>query len=159
MALDLLEKGNPPLHRYRHDLESFFFVLVWFCAVFEPEKHQFRHLSDWESPNLYVIGRNKWAFISQEQERRDVFASTHPDYAQLVDTWVRSLRTKFHHVALLSHNIIFLAERLNMAIEGGDLEEATSFEAQIAQTKAQRSEVMTYEIFMRSLQLPASGPQ
>ncbi|KAI0918124.1 hypothetical protein AcV5_002895 [Taiwanofungus camphoratus] len=46
MALDLLVKGNAPLHRYRHDLESFFFVLAWFCAVFDPEKHQFRRLSD-----------------------------------------------------------------------------------------------------------------
>ncbi|KAI0955472.1 hypothetical protein AcW1_010340 [Taiwanofungus camphoratus] len=159
MALDLLEKGNPPLHRYRHDLESFFFVLVWFCAVFEPEKHQFRHLPDWESPNLYVIGLNKWAFISQEQERRDVFASTHPDYAELVHTWVRSLKTEFYDIAILSHTIKSRAEKLNIALKEGNLEVATSLRAQIAQMKARKNETMTYEIFMRSLRLPASGPQ
>ncbi|KAI0955910.1 hypothetical protein AcV7_006450 [Taiwanofungus camphoratus] len=159
MALDLLAKGNPPLHRYRHDLESFFFVLVWFCAVFEPEKHQFRHLPDWESPNLYVIGRNKWAFISEEQERRDVFASTHPDYAELVRTWVRPLKTEFYDMASLSHTIKSRAEKLNIALEEGDLEEATSLRAQIAQMKARKNKMMTYEIFMRSLRIPASGPQ
>ncbi|KAI0925017.1 hypothetical protein AcW1_010334 [Taiwanofungus camphoratus] len=159
MALDLLEKGDPPLHCYRHDLESFFFVLVWFCAVFEPEKHQFRHLSDWESPNLYVIGRNKWAFISQEKERQDVFASTHPDYAELVDTWVQPLKTEFYDMASLSHIIKSRAEKLNIALKQGNLEVATSLGAQIAQMKAQKNEMMTYKIFMQSLQLPASGPQ
>ena len=36
MALDLLADGDPPVHKYRFDLESFFFVLVWHCAVHDP---------------------------------------------------------------------------------------------------------------------------
>ncbi|KAI0925164.1 hypothetical protein AcW2_005844 [Taiwanofungus camphoratus] len=159
MALDLLVKGNAPLHRYRHDLESFFFVLAWFCAVFDPEKHQFRRLSDWESPNLYVIGLNKWAFIGRRQEWQDVFASTHPDYEQLTRTWVRPLRRAFFAITILSDQIEYLAACLVVARQDGDQEEATSLSAQITRMKAQKDEMMTHEIFMQRLSIPTSGPR
>ncbi|KAI0929648.1 hypothetical protein AcW1_010342 [Taiwanofungus camphoratus] len=159
MALDLLVKGNAPLHRYRHDLESFFFVLAWFCAVFDPEKHQFRRLSDWESPNLYVIGLNKWAFIGRRQEWQDVFASTHPDYEQLTRTWVRPLRRAFFAITILSDQIEYLAACLVVARQDGNQEEATSLSAQITRMKAQKDEMMTHEIFMQRLSIPTSGPR
>lgn len=37
MAVDLLEDTSIPRHLYRHDLESFFWVLTWFVAVFKPD--------------------------------------------------------------------------------------------------------------------------
>ncbi|KAI0929642.1 hypothetical protein AcW1_010344 [Taiwanofungus camphoratus] len=159
MALDLLAKGDVPLHRYRHDLESFFFVLAWFCAVFDPDNHKSRHLSDWESPNLYAIGRNKRAFLSAEEDWRIVFASMHPDYAPLARTWVRSLRVKFFDLNALSRQIEDLAEDLDTAVKEGNQKEATSLDAQIARMKAQKDEMMTYEIFMQRLRIPTSSPR
>ena len=47
MALDLLCDGPVPLHVYRHDLESFFYVLVYVCAVWDPVQKMFGHLSSW----------------------------------------------------------------------------------------------------------------
>ena len=47
MALDLLRDGSVPLHVYRHDLESFFYVLVYVCAVWDPVQKMFGHLSSW----------------------------------------------------------------------------------------------------------------
>ncbi|KAH9939906.1 hypothetical protein B0H21DRAFT_893804 [Amylocystis lapponica] len=47
IALDMLHK-EPPLHHYRHELESFFFLLSFVCAVFDPERHQFGSFSAWE---------------------------------------------------------------------------------------------------------------
>ncbi|KAI0929654.1 hypothetical protein AcW1_010341 [Taiwanofungus camphoratus] len=159
MALDLLAKGNPPLHRYRHDLESFFFVLVWFCAVFDPETHQFRHLSDWESPNLYVIGRNKKAFIGEQQEWEEVFASTHADYRQLTRTWVLWLRRAFCAIVSLSLQIDDRTAGLMVARQDGDQAEVALLNAQITRMKAQKDELMTYEIFMQQLRLPTSSPR
>ncbi|KAI0925185.1 hypothetical protein AcW2_005865 [Taiwanofungus camphoratus] len=112
-----------------------------------------------ESPNLYVIGLNKWAFIGRRQEWQDVFASTHPDYEQLTRTWVRPLRRAFFAITILTDQIEDLTAGLVAAREDGDQEEATLLRAQITRMKAQKDEMMTYEIFMQHLSIPTSGPR
>ncbi|KAI0929585.1 hypothetical protein AcV7_005079 [Taiwanofungus camphoratus] len=108
MALDLLSEGKAPLHRYRHDLESFFYVLAWVCAVFDPVRHKFGHFPDWESSNLITIGRNKRAFLRVEQEWQKMFSSAHPDYAALAENWVLPLRWEFLRILKESEEILDL---------------------------------------------------
>ncbi|KAI0918109.1 hypothetical protein AcV5_002881 [Taiwanofungus camphoratus] len=62
---------------------------------FDPEKHKFRDVPDWESPKLYAIGRSKRAFLSESAEWQDVFASPHSDRDKFTLTWPRSLRRMF----------------------------------------------------------------
>lgn len=44
MALDLLQYEQVLTHLYRHDLESFYWLLVWFVAGFDPKSHSVRHI-------------------------------------------------------------------------------------------------------------------
>ena len=54
MAVDLLEQ-SPTVHMYRHDLESFFYVLVWITSRFhkgkEIEKPPLEH---WDNDSMFV---------------------------------------------------------------------------------------------------------
>ena len=34
MAIEVLQ--GVPIHTYRHDLESFFYVLIWICVLYKP---------------------------------------------------------------------------------------------------------------------------
>ncbi|KAI0915248.1 hypothetical protein AcV5_005414 [Taiwanofungus camphoratus] len=120
MALDLLSEGKAPLHRYRHDLESFFYVLAWVCAVLDPVKHKFGHFPDWESSNLITIGRNKRAFLRVEQEWQKMFSSAHPDYAALAENWVLPLRWEFLRVLKESEEILDLRVEQESAQEHDD---------------------------------------
>ncbi|KAH6901571.1 hypothetical protein BKA70DRAFT_1568397 [Coprinopsis sp. MPI-PUGE-AT-0042] len=55
MSIDLLERA-PPRHYYRHDLESFFYILLWAVVRYDIQNGKRRplpeSLSDWSSPDL-----------------------------------------------------------------------------------------------------------
>lgn len=98
MALDLLNEGEVPPYQYRFDLESFFYVLVWFCAVFDPTTNRFKHLKNWESSNLLSIGDAKRKFLLNSVCYKNTFAQGHPDYQILVKRWVWKLAKLFQEV-------------------------------------------------------------
>ena len=78
MAIDLLLKGPVPLHLYRHDLESFSYVLVYVCAVWDPILKKFSHLPDqWEHETLSVIGANKAEFLHNDEAYNELFMNAH----------------------------------------------------------------------------------
>ncbi|KAI0945845.1 hypothetical protein AcV7_009972 [Taiwanofungus camphoratus] len=157
MALDLLSDENAPLHRYRHDLESFFFVLAWICAVFDPIQHKFGRLPDWESPKLTSIGLFKKAFLRGEKQWKKTFSSAHTDYASLAETWVRPLRKQFLRIAKEFDEIVDLRDDRKMARRRGELQEVESINAEIMERKARRNELITYESFMECLGVPAAS--
>ncbi|KAI0962150.1 hypothetical protein AcV7_001053 [Taiwanofungus camphoratus] len=52
MTLDLLDQCETPWHLYRFDLESFFYVLVWFCASFDPTQNRIGFITSWQNDDL-----------------------------------------------------------------------------------------------------------
>ncbi|KAI0925130.1 hypothetical protein AcW2_005812 [Taiwanofungus camphoratus] len=159
MALDLLSVGRVPLHRYRFDLESFFFVLAWVCAVFDPVQHTFGHFPEWECPKLSQIGSNKTSFILDDNHYTAAFRSAHPDYEALAVSWVGRLRTKMVAVTIARANLTHLRCSLRDARADGDLEEADSISAKLPEAHKCIDELMTYEVFMKSLRLSSLEPQ
>ncbi|TCD60134.1 hypothetical protein EIP91_010682 [Steccherinum ochraceum] len=103
MAVDLLETGAAPRHQYRHDLESFFWVLVWFCAVFNPDTHRVGMIPSWHRRNLVDVGTVKRAFLEQEDYLKQVFAKTHPSFERFTETTIYYLREQFCNVNEESH--------------------------------------------------------
>ncbi|CAL1698477.1 unnamed protein product [Somion occarium] len=103
MALDLLG-STPILHRYRHDLESFFYLLCYFCATFVPSKpHQtegsFKFLPGWEDSNLKSVCIAKKAFLNtQGRGFQTLFAETHKSYRPLLGKWVEPLWLQFNNI-------------------------------------------------------------
>ncbi|OCH86553.1 hypothetical protein OBBRIDRAFT_806715 [Obba rivulosa] len=72
MAIELLDEGVIPFHRYRFDLESFFYVLVWFCLRFSPVAHEVYHVEDWQHTNLWQIGVAKALFLNNPNVQANI---------------------------------------------------------------------------------------
>ncbi|THH17572.1 hypothetical protein EUX98_g9104 [Antrodiella citrinella] len=91
MAYELLSYHPPPAHLYRHDLESFFWVLAWFCAVFNPDLHTVGFIPGWHQNRLQDIGTEKAKFLDSEKEVERVCANTHATYRPFITSWIRYL--------------------------------------------------------------------
>ncbi|EKM57775.1 uncharacterized protein PHACADRAFT_206652 [Phanerochaete carnosa HHB-10118-sp] len=80
-------------HFYRHDLESFYYVLAAFCAGFDPESHAVRLLDDWlaEAQNGKADRRRSLAKYHDA-----FFQYAAPDFRELANTWVVALSNLFH---------------------------------------------------------------
>jgi len=154
MSLELLTEGQPPRHKYRFDLESFFFVIAWFCAVFDPERHTLGHILEWERGDLPTIGHNKMAFLSNKNVYKEIFARTHTSYRPLWKKWVKPLYTKFSSNNVQRIAIHSLGAELKDARDEGlkDVEEQLS--ADIARRRNRIEQNMNYEAFMAILKAP-----
>lgn len=65
LPIDLLVEPFPPRHYYRHDLESFFYVLVWICVHYrrgEPSKLDFFRW--WYTGNWAGMEEGKLGFLT-----------------------------------------------------------------------------------------------
>ncbi|QRV85648.1 hypothetical protein RhiJN_13666 [Ceratobasidium sp. AG-Ba] len=82
MAIDLLV-AKPPKHMYRHDLESFFYVLIWICA---PDH------SGWETvDSIPEMLEKKQAFFAPGQSRPVDSLVLHEYFEPMRLTWILSL--------------------------------------------------------------------
>lgn len=100
IALDLLVEDPPP-HLYRHDLESFFYILIWAAAHFRladsvqskvaPALH--RWTQDLETANeskeLFLLGNRH--FINTCNK------CVQPDFNGLYQSWITPLWALFNH--------------------------------------------------------------
>lgn len=77
MAMDLLRVGNPPIHKYRHDLESFFYGYIYFAATYNPDEQAFGYIERWQRASLVDIGCSKWHFLFEPLVRRDIAKAAH----------------------------------------------------------------------------------
>ncbi|KEP48718.1 kinase domain protein [Rhizoctonia solani 123E] len=82
MAIDLLV-GAPPPHLYRHDLESFFYVLVWICAEDYHGWHRVDSVTAMAEKKLYFL-------IQFEIEQLRV-----GKFAELKSAWITKLHFLF----------------------------------------------------------------
>jgi len=66
MAIDLL-RPNPPVHMYRHDLESMFYVLTWITSRFhDGEEIADPPLQEWADEGGVTLVGEKYRFIMSE---------------------------------------------------------------------------------------------
>ncbi|KAK7690101.1 hypothetical protein QCA50_006747 [Cerrena zonata] len=103
MAIDMLASDRPE-HEYRHDLESFYWVLVWFIITHNPITRECADINEWSFDGqpgaLSDIAMNKAEFIDVHQGfDPDLMTFIQPCYVQLIPM-ITSLAS------------LFLAERL-----------------------------------------------
>ena len=108
MARDLL-RPNPPPHLYRHDLESFFYILVW-STIHYDLKNKVRlpvckELAPWDGVSFQTAWSAKSAFIATPEAAEDVFANIREGFKDLSE-WLVPLR-KLFRTAVLSVPEIF----------------------------------------------------
>ncbi|KAG7443363.1 uncharacterized protein BT62DRAFT_327620 [Guyanagaster necrorhizus] len=98
MAVDLLRNKNQK-HFYRHDLESFFYVLVWAAVHFnlkEGTRSQLAHpvLSGWVAGDEEAW-KTKMTFLKDFEAGETVFNVMGEDFDELNVTWILDLREMF----------------------------------------------------------------
>ncbi|KAF5332739.1 hypothetical protein D9611_005309 [Ephemerocybe angulata] len=99
MALDLLH-GRDRIHHPRHDLESFFYIIIW--AVFHYKLHPtngtkaalpHEKVANWLGPLAQIYDAKNGLMMSMEY--REVFQSMmreRSEWVDLVKTWIEPLR-------------------------------------------------------------------
>ncbi|KAH9829141.1 uncharacterized protein C8Q71DRAFT_911985 [Rhodofomes roseus] len=147
MAMDLLRVGEPPVHKYRHDLELFFYAYIYFAATYNPDEQAFGYIKDWQCASLVAIGDNKRRFLEEESIRRDVMKAAHDTLkplldedsplADLLDVFL-DLETKAHYIRSLRSTA----------------KKASRNQAEIERREGGRDETITYGNFMRILGAP-----
>lgn len=93
MALDLLLYRSVPIHLYRYDLESFFWILAWFSATYNPVTKTVGHVNDWFGSDMASIGRAKADFLERVDVRTTVCAHAHPEFQDVCIGWIERLGT------------------------------------------------------------------
>lgn len=93
MARDLL-KHTPPQNLYRHDLESFFYILVWAAIHYDFENKVQREtvepLVDWEA-DLETCLESKRRFIGVPEITREVVGHVGEAFEGVREQWIEPL--------------------------------------------------------------------
>ncbi|KAJ3751178.1 hypothetical protein DFH05DRAFT_1388325 [Lentinula detonsa] len=97
LATDLLAE-KPPVHLYRHDLESFFYILIWagLHYSFDGEAakyHVHNEVKIWMDAQRHADARKdkESLFLGSKKNSKNIFDHFHPDFKPLVKQWVRPL--------------------------------------------------------------------
>ena len=97
MSIHLL-KSSPP-HRYCHDLESFFYILIWAAVHFNLRENQcispMPKFQKWNDSNLLDAAEPKLNYLCNPS-RLTPFVSD--DFKALLVTWINALRELFYNV-------------------------------------------------------------
>ncbi|KAH9828630.1 uncharacterized protein C8Q71DRAFT_728537 [Rhodofomes roseus] len=148
MAMDLLRVSDPPIHKYRHDLESFFYAYIYFAATYNPDKQAFGYIEDWQRGSLVHIGHRKWDFLFEPQVRRRVAKAAHDTLKPLLaeSTPLMNLLYQFGDIETDRAIITNLVNNPRMTPE--------CKRAKIESLEKEREEKMSFSIFMELLGVP-----
>ncbi|KAH9939898.1 hypothetical protein B0H21DRAFT_893797 [Amylocystis lapponica] len=150
--------GRTPLHRYRHELESFFFLLSYVCAVFDPEQHRFGPFSAWERGNVDDVAAAKLVFYLNRRTFESSFGRTHEDFESLVDEWVTPLWRLFRGAVSKRIDIDDLVSSRDAQARKGMDDMVAKLDVEIGLLVAAWRKAITYEAFMDRLRLPLHLP-
>ncbi|KAH9831025.1 uncharacterized protein C8Q71DRAFT_911026 [Rhodofomes roseus] len=148
MALDLLRRGDPPVHKYRHDLESFLYGYVYFAATYNPEEQAFGYIKEWQCASLVEIGHNKHDFLLDEKVRIGVMKAAHDTLKPLLagdEAPLMELLYRFCEIETDWHNITTLGLSRKLSARN---------RAKIEEIEKEREAKMSFSIFMELLGVP-----
>ncbi|THH26697.1 hypothetical protein EUX98_g7490 [Antrodiella citrinella] len=157
MSLDLLLYFHVPQHTYRHDLESFFFVLVWFIVTHSAETHTMGFIRGWLQSNLRALGKTKQEFVENKGVYEEVMAVAKGDYKQLERDWVgpikrllmKPLKRKYRDIQDQIDDIVALHEAEEKPVE----ERILLVQADIRDNVHEREfGILTFKSFMACLE-------
>ncbi|THH31483.1 hypothetical protein EUX98_g2711 [Antrodiella citrinella] len=101
VALELLADMSH-VQTYRHDLESFFYLLCWHIAAHNPEIAAYDEpIEDWrDEDTLHCISeKGVFLYCRDEKEAIDtVFSRSYEEYDGIIEEWVKPLLRLFRRV-------------------------------------------------------------
>ena len=129
MSISLLN-GNPP-HKYCHDLESFFYILIWAAVHFDFRKKQCLSpaptFKKWNNSDLLEAAQPKVNCMTFPGQLSPFILD---DFKELFHTWILSLRDLFHEAYNINDSAL-VANTLDGGTEIilGRLEKNITFES------------------------------
>ncbi|KAH9925286.1 uncharacterized protein B0H18DRAFT_1009461 [Fomitopsis serialis] len=150
MALDLLRSGLPPIHKYRHDLESFFYIYAYTAAAYDPVKKRFGYIAQWQHSSLVAIGDSKRKFLMDATEIKEVFSKAHEDFKPLLKkgTFLMQFLTLFGDLESRMDEIEdIMADIMLVGPTDG-------VRAEVEEIERERDAMVTYSAFMEILGSP-----
>lgn len=151
MACEMLGKGEVPPHIYRFDLESFFWLLAWFCTVFDSKQHAYVRSAYWEHPDLYTTGEKKRSFIEDFEIFNLSLQDSDPEYRSLSTSWVNRLCGYFQIVINHRNKVVNLSTSVSRAQLSGDKTGETISLNKLQKAQEEGKDIVTYEGFMEVL--------
>ena len=95
MAIDLLEFDGDSPHFYRHDLESFFYILIWCACGFllgGAEVRERKFVGSWAVKQwTEVHGKKTELYDPGQRAYKDLEAAITTPFKPLWETWIRPL--------------------------------------------------------------------
>jgi len=82
-------------HSYMHDLESFFWVLLWICIHYNGPNEEaivVEQFEEWNFANTELLARSKMGLLADEQYFLEVAEGNFRSYYQPLVPWVNRLR-------------------------------------------------------------------
>ncbi|CAL1698347.1 unnamed protein product [Somion occarium] len=151
MALDLLASDRNPTHLYRHDLESFFWVLVWFVATHNPIAHTLGRINQWQGSDLDAVYSVKNAFIKSDAVALKVLSKRDEQYKSIWAKTIYPLQRLFHRVeAKLANLDVIRRDYVDAYMENDRTKMKKVGKAIVRDVKA-RNTFVSYETFMSHL--------
>ena len=151
MAVDLLVLDTPPLHKYRHDLESFFYIYMCAAATFDPDREpKILVIEAWNSHNLRVVGSLKRTFLFDITDYQAKLQHAHADFKPMVNGSLARLYALFGEVEHLAVQIQRTHINRFTQLFGGVNILGTNTD----DLENQRDTLATYKNFMQMLQEP-----
>ena len=150
MAHELLSPFERFTRTYSHDLESFYYLLVWFCVVFDPVTHRYGSMPEWETGDEIRMWTFKHCFLTDVNIYKDVVASVHPDYTSLVVDWMNPLANQFRRVTLNRTQYKWLPQELEHARMKGNVDAVEAMQSKLDKLEAEGVSI-TYDDFVAVL--------
>ena len=150
MAIDLLVSDPPPLHKYRHDLESFFYLYACAAATFDPDQEQtIRVIAQWNQSSFEAIGLLKRQFLRNKAEYEDILKHAPAQFQPAVKGVLRALRFLFGEVDILTSECDLMKFRAERDDESPDV-----VQRKLADIEKKRDGLASYAKFMEILGVP-----
>ena len=97
MSIHLLKASSP--HKYCHDLESFYYILVWAAVHFDLGKglclSPLSDFQEWNHSNPIKAAQPKINYLSDPSQLTSFVSD---DFKPLFVTWIKALRELFYNV-------------------------------------------------------------
>ena len=155
MAIELLQQRSAPRHLYRHDLESFFWVLAWFCACFNPDTHEIGMVLSWQKDNLIDVGLAKTQFLTDVAVSDHIFSQTATAYRWFVDEgWLQYLLIEFLEAHKVSQSVCLAVASYQKALKLSEpfrTKWVAKARRDLQTARKRLDELITYESFMTYL--------
>ncbi|EPT00193.1 hypothetical protein FOMPIDRAFT_1060536 [Fomitopsis schrenkii] len=153
MAVELLLSNPPPAHKYRYDVESFFYVYVCGAATYRADRdRKIVVINNWNYESLRRIGNEKTGFLKSMARYEKVFEGAHADFKPAIGSFLYKMWFAFGEVSLLSTEIEMIVDRRRGLPTLED-------EKMIAGKKQEQDDQITYQAFMKMMGEPELLPE